>query len=78
MKDQNEDKIALFGFSYDGRLVIELDFDYTELNKTSKKVYIQNLLFRNTVRKFTVCITSYLKNCKAININRDKQRREKD
>lgn len=63
-KDQSEDKLALFGFSYDGRLAIELDFDYIELNKTSKRVYIQNLVFRNTVRKFSVCITSYLNSTK--------------
>ena len=43
-KDQSEDDIALFGFSYDGRLAIEIDFDYTELNKKSKRVYIQNLV----------------------------------
>lgn len=59
-KNQSEDNIALYGFSYDGRLAIELDFNYTELNKKSKRVYIQNLVFRNTVRKFSVCITSYL------------------
>lgn len=59
-KNQSEDNIALYGFSYDGRLAIELDFNYAELNKKSKRVYIQNLVFRNTVRKFSVCITSYL------------------
>lgn len=47
-KNQSEDNIALYGFSYDGRLAIELDFNYAELNKKSKRVYIQNLVFRNT------------------------------
>lgn len=67
LMDQSEDNIALFGFSYDGRLALELDFDYAELNKKSKRVYIQNLVFRNTVRKFSACITSYLSSSMSTN-----------
>jgi len=59
----NSNAIALFGYSYDGRLAIELDFSPTELNNnTDMRIYIQNLLFRNCVRKFAACINSYL-NC---------------
>lgn len=64
--DHKEDDIALYGFSYDGYLAIELDFECGRLNSDENlRVYIQNLVFRNTVRKFTVCITSFLNSCAA-------------
>lgn len=57
--------IALYGYSYDGRLAVELDFSPTDLNANKPmRIYIQNLLFRNCVRKFSACITSFL-NCYA-------------
>ena len=59
-RDHEEKDLALFGFSYDGRLAIELDYNYQDINDENKRVYIQNLVFRNTVRKFSACVTSYI------------------
>lgn len=60
-KNHNDDDLALYGFSFDGRLAIELDFDYNKLNTNEDlRVYIQNLVFRNSVRKFLACMTSYI------------------
>lgn len=63
--------IAIYGFSYDGRLAVELDFTPDDLNKDYVRIYVQNLLFRNCVRKFTACITSFL-NCYAPRIEQVK------
>lgn len=51
---------ALYGFSYDGRLAVELNFEVAELKQKLLRVYVQNQHFRNNVRKFTACINSYL------------------
>ena len=55
-----EDQIALFSFSYDGYLAIELDFNYKDLELSKRRIYMQDLLFRSSVRRFNTCITSVL------------------
>ena len=67
-KNNNSNARALYGYSYDRRLAIELDFTPKDLNSDRyMRIYIQNLLFRNCVRKFTACVTSFL-NCYAARI----------
>lgn len=57
---KSSDSRALYGFSYDGRLAVELDFEAAEFKHKFVRVYIQNEHFRDNVRKFTACINSYL------------------
>lgn len=60
-KSQSENSIALYGYSFDGLLAIELDFEEDKLNKNEDlRVYIQNFQFRNTVRKYLACVTYYI------------------
>lgn len=60
-KNTNNSKdITLYGFSYEGRLAVEIDFRNNALRDKSIRFYIQNLQFRNSVRKFTACVNSFL------------------
>ena len=56
----NDQDYALYGFSFDNRLIVELDFEFNKVNDIYIRNYLQHLEFRNNIRRFLACISSFI------------------
>lgn len=62
-QSHNDNSIGLMGYSPDHRLSIEIDFSEDIINNGDPTflAYIQNLEFRNDIRRYAACVTSLIR-----------------